>query len=68
MTTTVLSEKIAKIYQNKIWKLHRILIKRILSDRRLQFASKFMKDLTKVFNTKRTLLIAYYSQIDGQTE
>ena len=47
----ILSEKIAKIYCNEIWKLHRIP-RTILSDRRPQFASKFMKDLTKALRTK----------------
>ena len=63
----MLLEEIVKIYQDKIWKLHRIS-KRILSNRRLWFALKFMEDLTKALSMKRTLLTAYYSQIDGQTE
>ena len=33
-TTTVSSEKIAKIYRDNIWKIHRIL-KKILNNRRL---------------------------------
>jgi len=37
-TTVVLLEKIAKIYKDKIWKIHRIL-KKILSDKKPQFAS-----------------------------
>ena len=32
-TTAVSSKKVAKIYQNKIWKLYKVL-KKILSDRR----------------------------------
>ena len=66
-TMTVSSKKIAKIYQDKIWKLYGIP-KIILSDREPQFTSKFMKDLTKALCTKKTLLTAYYSQIDSQTE
>ena len=66
-TMTVSSKKIAKIYQDKIWKLYGIP-KIILSDRERQFTSKFMKDLTKALCTKKTLLTAYYSQIDSQTE
>jgi len=62
----VLLEEIVKIYQDKIWKLHRIS-RRILSNRRSWFALKFMEDLTKALSMKRTLLTAYYSQIDGQT-
>ena len=60
-------EGIAKIYRDKIWKLHKVP-RRILSDRRLQFASKFMEEFTKVLGTKRQLLTVYYPQTDGQME
>jgi len=66
-TTTVLSEEIAKIYWDEIWKLHGIL-RRILSNKGLQFASKFMEDLTKALGIKRTLSTAYHLQMNGQTE
>ena len=66
-TTTVSLEDIAKIYRNKIWKLHEVLWK-VLSDRGPQFTSKFIKDLIKILETKRTLSIAYYPQTDNQTE
>ena len=65
--TTVSSGEIAKIYQDKICKLHRVLQK-ILSNKEFQFVSKFIRDLTKVLDTKRTLTIAYYLQTDSQTE
>jgi len=64
---TVSSKKIVKIYQDKIWKLYGIP-KIILSDKGPQFTSKFMENLTKALGTKRTLLTAYHSQIDSQTE
>ena len=60
-------EEIAKIYQDEIWKLHRIP-RAILSDRGSQFVSRFMEDLTKVLRTKQMLLTAYHPQMDGQTE
>jgi len=63
----ILSEEIAKIYWDKIWKLHRVL-KRILSDRGPQFASKFMKYLIKALGMKRILSTAYHFQIDDQME
>ena len=66
-TMTVSSKKIVKIYQDKIWKLYGIP-KIILSDKGPQFTSKFMENLTKALGTKRTLLTAYHSQIDSQTE
>jgi len=66
-TTNVSLEEIAKIYRDEIWKLHRIL-RKILSNRRPQFTSKFIKELTKTLGTKRQLSMAYYPQTDGQTE
>ena len=60
MTTTAVSlENIAKIYWDKIWKLHRVPQK-VLSNRGSQSASRFIEDLIKVLETKRTLSIAYY--------
>ena len=66
-TTNIFSKGIAKIYRNKIWKLYRIP-RKILSDRSLQFMLKFIEEFTKALGTTRQLLIAYYSQTDGQTE
>jgi len=59
ITTNILSEEIAKIYQDKIWKLHGIP-RKILSDREPQFASKFMGEFTKALGTKKQLSIAYH--------
>jgi len=50
-TMNVSLEEIAKIYCNKIWKLHRIP-RTILINRGPQFISRFMKDLTKALGTK----------------
>ena len=44
-------EEIAKIYHDRIWKLHGVP-RTILSDREPQFASRFMEELTKVLETK----------------
>jgi len=63
----VSSEEIAKIYRNKIWKLHGVP-RTILSDRGPQFTLKFIEDLTKALETKRMLSIAYHPQMNGQTE
>ena len=67
MTINIFSEGIAKIYKNKIWKLHEVL-RKILSDQGPQFASKFMEEFIKALGTTRQLLIAYYPQMDSQTE
>jgi len=40
----------------------------ILSDKELQFASRFMEEFIKVLGTTRQLSIAYHSQTDGQME
>jgi len=67
-TTTVSSaEKIAKIYRDKIWKLHGVLQK-VLNDRGPQFALKFMEELNKTLETKKMLSTVYHSQTDSQTE
>ena len=66
-TTNISLEGIVKIYRDEIWKLHGIP-KKIPSNRGLQFASKFMKEFTKVLETTRQLSIAYHSQMDSQTE
>jgi len=66
-TINVSSEEIAKIYQDEIWKLHRIP-RTILSDKGPQFASRFMKDLMKALETEQMLLTAYHPQTDRQTE
>jgi len=63
-TTNILSEGIAKIYQDNIWKLHRIP-RKVLSNRGPQFALKFMEELMKALGTKRQLLMAYHPQIDS---
>ena len=61
------SDKIAKIYRDEIWKLHRVL-RKILSNRGPQFTSRFIEELMKVLGTTRMLLTAYYPQTDRQTE
>jgi len=58
-TMNISAEGIAKIYRDKIWKLYGIP-RKILSDRGLQFASKFMEELTKALGTKRQLSTAYH--------
>ena len=63
----VLSQEIEKIYWDKIWKLHGIP-RKVLSDRRPQFASKFIEELSKTLETKKILSIVYYFQTDRQTE
>ena len=67
MATNIFSEGIIKIYRDEIWKLHGVP-RKILSNRGLQFASKFMEELIKALGTKRILSIVYYPQTDSQIE
>ena len=62
-TTNISSKEIARIYRNKIWKLHRVP-KKILSNRGPQFTSRFMEELTKALGMKRMLSMAYHPQSD----
>ena len=63
----VSSQEIAKIYQDEIWKLHRIP-RKVLSNREPQFTLKFMKELSKALGTKKTLSMVYHPQNNGQME
>jgi len=51
-TMNISLEGIAKVYRDKIWKLYGIP-RKILSNKGLQFALKFMEELTKALGTKR---------------
>jgi len=66
-TMNISLEGIAKIYQDDIWKLHGIP-RKILSNKGLQFSSKFMEEFTKALGTKKQLSTAYHPQTDSQTE
>ena len=66
-TTTVLSQEIAKVYWDEIWKLYEIP-RKVLSNRRPQFASKFIEELSRALETKRILYTAYHLQTNGQME
>jgi len=66
-TTNVSSEEITKIYRNKIWKLYGVP-RKILSNRRPQFVSRFMEELMKALEINRILSTAYYPQTDRQIE
>ena len=66
-TTTLTSAALAKLYRDKVWRIHGIP-RRIISDRGPQFASKFMKELCNALGIERNLSTAYHPQTDGQTE
>jgi len=61
ITIAVSLKNIVKIYWNKIWKLHKVPQK-VLSNRGPQFVSKFIEDLIKTLEIKRTfkIFLRYY--------
>jgi len=65
--TSISSSEVARIYRDDIWKIHGIP-KKIISNRRPQFASTFMGELCKALGIKREMSMAYHLFADGQTE
>jgi hypothetical protein len=57
----------ARIYRDHVWSKHGVP-RKVISDRGLQFAAQFMRDLHKLTGTTANLLTAYHPQMDGQTE
>ena len=54
-----LVKKLAKLFRNNIWKLHRLL-ERIILDRGLQFAVKLTKKLNKMLKIEIRLSTVFY--------
>ena len=69
VTTTeeTLVERLARLFRDNIWKLHRLL-QNVISDRRLQFTVKLTKKLNKMLEIEMKLLTLFYPQIDSQTK
>ena len=67
MSIKITFQDIAKIFRDKIFKLHGILQKVIL-DRGPQFVSLFMKELYAQLQNKGNPSTAYHPKTDGQTE
>jgi len=61
------AEGLAQLFRNNIWKLYR-LSDSIILDRGLQFTVDIMKELNCMLEIKTKLLMAFYPQIDSQTE
>jgi len=66
-TEKTLAEELAKLFQDHVWKLHRLL-ESIISDRGAQFAAEMMRELNNLLGIQTKLSTAYHPQIDGQTE
>jgi len=66
-TEKMSAEELAKVFQDHVWKLHR-LPESIISDRGVQFAAGMMKELNNLLGIQMKLSMAYHPQTDGQTE
>ena len=66
-TEKTLAKGLAKLFWDHIWKLHG-LPESIISDRGVQFVAGMMKKLNNLLGIQTKLLMAYYPQMDGQTE
>ena len=66
-TEKTLAEGLAKLFQDHVWKLHRLL-ESIISDRGAQFAAEMMRELNNLLGIQMKLSTAYHPQTDGQTE
>ena len=58
---------LAKLFQDHIWKLHR-LPESIISDRGVQFMAGMIKELNNLLEIQTKLSMAYHPQTDRQTK
>ena len=61
------AERLVRLFQNNIWKLHG-LPESVVSDRGPQFAAELTRELNRILGIKTKLSIAFHPQTDGQTE
>jgi len=61
------AEGLARLFKDNIWKLHGLL-ESVVSDWSPQFAVELTKELNRMLGIEMRLLMAFYPQIDGQTE
>jgi len=61
------AEGLARLFQDNVWKLHR-LPESVMSDRRPQFVAELTRELNRMLGIKTKLLMAFHPQTDGQTE
>jgi len=67
MTEGTSVEGLARLLQDNVWKLHRLL-ESMVSDRELQFVAELTKELNRMLEIKTKLSIAFHPQTDRQTE
>ena len=61
------TERLARLFRDNVWKLHRLLDS-IISDRGPQFAAGIMKELNRMLGIETKLSTAFHPQTDGQME
>ena len=61
------TEGLARLFQDNVWKLHR-LPKSVVLDRGPQFVAELTKELNRMLGIETRLSTAFYSQTDGQME
>ena len=66
-TEKTLAKRLAKLFKDNMWKLHR-LPESIVLDRRPQFVVELTKELNKMLGIETKFLILFYLQIDNQIE
>ena len=67
MIEEIIAERLARLFQDNVWKLHGLL-ESIISNRGPQFAAELMKELNKMLGIKTRLLTVFHLQTDRQTE
>ena len=63
----MIAEGLAKLFRDNVWKLHG-LPESIISDRGPQFTVGLMRELNQMLGIKSKMLMAFYPQVDSQTE
>jgi len=66
-TEKTLVERVARLFQDNIWKLHG-LSESIITDREMQFVVGMMRELNRMLGIDTKLLMDYHLQTDRQTE
>ena len=64
-TKGILAEGLARLFQDNVWKLHRLPESMVL-DRGPQFAAELTKELNKMLGIQMKLSTAFHPQMDGQ--
>ena len=67
MTEKIIVEGLARLFRNNMWKLHG-LPESVILERGPQFIAGLTRELNKMLGVETKLSMAYYPQIDRQTD